>query len=58
MLVNVYQLTGACARSVATASLVAAIEVDRFPRDQIAFAREYGGDFIEVQTEEDDEDEA
>ncbi len=52
MLILVYKINGRRSRSVATATLVDEVEVDAIPTDQIAFAEEFGGDFIEIATEE------
>lgn len=48
MLIAVYQFSGHCTRSIVSAYLVCEIEVDELPEDQIAFAEENGGDFIEI----------
>lgn len=48
MLVLVYKLCGHVTRSVARARLVAEVQVDEIPDDQVSFAMEYGGDFIEI----------
>ena len=48
MLAQVYQVAGRCTRSIVTAVLVAEVPVDKIPQDQIAFAEEHGGDFIEI----------
>jgi hypothetical protein len=47
MLILVYKITGELTPSIAKARLVAEIEVDKIPEDQIAFADEHDGDFIE-----------
>lgn len=48
MLVQVYRYAGYRSRSIVSATLVTEVEVDEMPDDQISFAEEYGGDFIEV----------
>lgn len=48
MLVQVYQYAGQYSRSIMAARLIIEVEVDEMPDDQIAFAEEYGGDFIEI----------
>lgn len=48
MLVQIYEYSGHVTRSVATARLVAEVEVDELPEDELELAREYGGDFIEI----------
>jgi hypothetical protein len=48
MLALVYEYTGDVTRSVLRAALVAEIEIDEIPEDQDEFARENGGDFIEI----------
>jgi hypothetical protein len=48
MIVQVLQVTGARSRSVVMAQVIDEIYVDEMPDDQIAFAEEHGGDFIEV----------
>ena len=44
--------------SIVRVELVAEVETDRFPEDPLAFADQYGGDFIEVDNRggEDDAD--
>ncbi len=51
MTILVYKITGRHTRSVVTATLVNQVETDKMPSDQIAFADEHGGDFIEVTAE-------
>ncbi len=48
MTILVYKITGRHTRSIATATLVDQVETNKMPSDQIAFAEEHGGDFIEV----------
>jgi hypothetical protein len=49
MLALIYKYTGSgVSRSVVRAQLVTDVEIDAIPDDQEAFAREYGGDFIEI----------
>jgi hypothetical protein len=48
MLILVYTITDQFTRSVSRATLVDEVEVDKMPKDQIAFAARHGGDFIEV----------
>ena len=48
MLVRVYR-TEPCTRSMLRASLVAEVEVDDHPEDPALFADQYGGDFIETE---------
>jgi hypothetical protein len=51
MTILVYKITGRHTRSIATATLVDQVETGKMPDDQIAFAEEHGGDFIEVAAE-------
>ncbi len=48
MLIQVYEYGRHASRSVVRASLVTEVETDEFPEDQHEFAREHGGDFIEI----------
>lgn len=48
MIAQVYEYTGQATRSIATARLVAEVEIDEMPEDELEFAREYGGDFVQV----------
>ncbi len=48
MLILVYKITDQFTRSVSRATLVDEVEVDKMPKDQIAFTARHGGDFIEV----------
>ena len=48
MLVRVYR-TEPCTRSMLRASLVAEVEVDDHTEDPALFADQYGGDFIETE---------
>lgn len=52
MRVQVYRYCGLQSRSVMRAELVAEFDIDEFPTNQITFAREHGGDFIEITDEE------
>lgn len=49
MLAQVYAYSGHATRSIARATLVAEVEIDEMPEDQVAFAREHGGDFIGIE---------
>ena len=48
MTLRIYRCTGFLSRSVLAAELVAEVETDQQPDDEVAFADEYGGDIIEV----------
>jgi hypothetical protein len=52
VLILVYNLTDRYTRSISRATLVDEVEVDKMPKDQIAFAARHGGDFIEIAAEE------
>ena len=56
MLVRVYR-TEPCTASVLRASLIAAVEVDQLPGDPEKFANDYGGDFIETEPLDPEEEE-
>ena len=53
---RIYRSTGFLSRSVLRAELVAEVETDQWPEDEAAFADEYGGDIIEVVSENPGED--
>lgn len=48
MIIQVYQYCGQVSASVATARCVAEVETDEYPEDDVEFAIEHGGDFLEV----------
>ncbi len=48
MLIQVYRYADHRTRNIVTAELVTEVEVDEFPDDQIEFAEEHDGDFIEI----------
>ena len=56
MTLRIYRSTGFVSRSVLLAELVAEVETDQWPEDEAALADEYGGDLIEVATENPGED--
>lgn len=56
MRATIYQYTGYVTRSILRASEVASVEIDKLPDDEEQFAREHGGDFIEIDNS-DSEDE-
>lgn len=56
MTLRIYRSTGFLSRSVLRAELVAEVETDHWPEDESVFADEYGGDIIEVATENPGED--
>jgi len=56
MLIRVYR-TGPCTASVLRASLVAEVEVNQQPSDAEEFANNYGGDFIETEPRDPEEQE-
>ncbi len=56
MTLRVYRSGGFLSRSVLRAELVAEVEVDERPEDDAAFADEYGGDIIEIASENPGED--
>ena len=55
MLVRVYR-TEPCTPSVLRASLIAEVEVDRAPEDPLLFPDHYGGDFIQTQPVDSEEE--
>ena len=48
MTLRVYRSIGFLSRSVLQAELVAEVETDQWPEDEVAFADDYGGDIIEI----------
>ncbi len=48
MLAQIYQYTTPIVGSIRRARLVNEVEIEEIPEDQVEFARENGGDFIEV----------
>ena len=55
MLVRVYR-TETCTPSMLRASLLAEVEVDRGPEDPLLFADDYGGDFIQTEPVDSEEE--
>jgi hypothetical protein len=53
---RIYRSAGFVSRSVLRAELVAEVEADQWPEDEVAFADEYGGDIIEIAPENPGED--
>jgi len=51
MLALIYQYTTPAVGSIRRARLIDEVEIDSIPNDQVDFAREYGGDFIEIREE-------
>lgn len=57
MILNIYKYDGSGQNNIASVEFVTSVKVDHFPHDQISFAEELGGDFIEVEQPDDlDED--
>ena len=56
MLVRVYR-TDPCTSSILRAALVAEVEIDNVPEDVGRFADDYGGDFIEIEPFDPEEEE-
>jgi hypothetical protein len=48
MLAQIYQYTTPIVGSIRRARLIDEIEIERIPKDQVKFANEHGGDFIEI----------
>lgn len=48
MIALIYRYTGDATRSIVRATMVAEIEIDEEPEDDIEFAQEYGGHFLEI----------
>jgi len=48
MIAQIYLLTDSVTRSIRRAVLVDEVEIDSIPRDQIDFAAQHGGHFIEI----------
>jgi len=55
VLVRVYR-TETCTPSMLRASLLAEVEVDRGPEDPLLFADDYGGDFIQTEPVDSEEE--
>jgi hypothetical protein len=56
MILRVYRTAGFLSRSIVRAELVAEVEADQPPEDEVAFADELGGDIIELHPESPGED--
>ena len=48
MTLRIYRSTEFVSHSIVRAELVAEVETDQWPEDEVAFADDYGGDIIEV----------
>lgn len=48
MLAQIYQYTTPVVGSIRRARLIDEIEIERIPKDQDKFARQHGGDFIQI----------
>lgn len=55
MKISIFQYTGNKYSNVAFAKLIKIVEIDTFPQNQFAFARYYGGDFLECEFDFDNE---
>lgn len=53
MLVNIYKYTDEGGHDCVGAERVQTVEVEVFPCNQAEFASEYGGDFIEIEEQDD-----
>ena len=53
MIAQIYLLTYSVTRSIRRAVLVDEVEIDSIPQDQVDFAVQHGGDFIEIVSESD-----
>lgn len=53
MRVNIYKYTIQCGNCV-NARLLKTLDIKSFPNNQVEFARQHGGDFIEIEEHDDD----